>query len=284
MTEPKQQTWHLRLIAVALWLVAIGLECFALVVLLNQRARTELASHLGFSAGVAQGAGGQPVVEFPAWALGAIIAILLINLVFALCGALVWNAANRLRPDAGEHRGRDLFVQLLGATLLILASLPLVVMVIASKALHPIQKLLATVVALAALVIVALYGVDQTPPTIAQFNTEQHWDRTRVVEITGADEVFWLANGNVYHLCAEVSELRDAEASKLSSGTVAQATSASGGGMERLTRHVQQDIEECNAAGHSFTLPDVSYLEHTPTATFLDELNKPAESEDDAEG
>ena len=277
--EAKGKATTKRIVAGVLWLVSIALQAFAIFGLLNQPARTSIANQFGWSTGVTQDAAGNPTASFPGWAFWWIIGIVAINLVLCLIAGAQWKAANRLDPASKQEKFRFFVQNQLGAIIPIIAFLPLIILIFLNKDMDGKQKGIAGGVGIVALLIAAIFGVDLNPPSVEQYTAEQNWDRTRVIAITGQDEVFWVESGKVYHLCAEVSPLQNSTADEIQSGTVSQATADTAGGMERLTKQVQMEINQCNAAGHDFSLPDPSYLDFEPPANFVPEL--PAEDEDE---
>lgn len=272
--EAKSKALTKRIIAAVLWLVAIVLQAFAIFGLLNTPARISIAERFGWSTGITQDASGMPVSTFPSWAFWWIIGILAINLVLCLIASTQWKGANRLDPASKQDKVRFFVQNQLGAIIPIIAFLPLIILIFLNKDMDGKQKGIAGGIGVVALLVAAIFGVDFRPPSVEQYTAEQNWDRTRVVAITGQDQVYWVATGSVYHLCAEVSPLQNSSQDEILEGTVDQATADTSGGMERLTKQVQMEINQCNAAGHDFSLPDPSYLEHTPPADFVSTLTR----------
>ncbi|MFC7765014.1 hypothetical protein [Leucobacter soli] len=196
----------------------------------------------------------------------------MINAILCIIAGYLWKGANRLDPASRKDKVRFFVQNQLGAIIPILAFLPLIILIFLNKDMDKKQKGWAGGIGIGVLVIAVALGVDFNPPSVEQYTVEQNWDRTRVVGITGQDEVFWVASGSVYHLCAEVSPLENSTQDEILTGTVSDATADTSGGMERLTKQVQMEINQCNAAGHDFALPDPSYLEQTPPSDFADDL------------
>ena len=284
--EAKCKALTKRIVAGVLWLVAIALQAFAIFGLLNTPARTAIANSFGWSTGVTQGAEGQPVASFPGWAFWWIIGILAVNLVLCLVAGAQWKTANRLDPASEKDKLRFFVQNQLGAIIPIIAFLPLIILIFLNKDMDKKQKGIAGGVGIVALIVAAIFGVDFNPPSVEQYTAEQNWDRTRVAAITGQDEVFWVETGKVYHLCAEVSPLQGSTQDQILTGTVSDATADTSGGMERLTKQVQMEINQCNAAGHDFSLPDPGYLNQEPPADLVATPTTPADDAEsaDAEG
>lgn len=270
--EARSKALTKRIIAGVLWLVAIVLQAFAIFGLLNTPARTGIANQFGWSTGITQDAAGNPTSSFPGWAFWWIIGILAVNLTLCLIAGFLWKSANRLDPAKKEDKVRFFVQNQLGAIIPIIAFLPLIILIFLNKDMDGKQKGIAGSIGIVALLIAAIFGVDFNPPSVEQYTAEQNWDRARVVAITGDDLVYWVETGTVYHLCAEVSPLQSGSTAEfIHSGTVSQATADTAGGMERLTKQVQMEINQCNAAGHDFSLPDPRYLEFEPQLDLIGE-------------
>jgi hypothetical protein len=282
--EAKRSAIGLRIGAGVLWLVAIALQAFAIFGLLNTPARSAIADQFDWDSGVSQGADGAPVVAFPTWAFWSIIVILVINAVLCIIAGYLWKRANRLDPASKDEKFKFFVQNQLGAIIPILAFLPLIILIFLNKDMDAKQKGWAGGVGIVVAIAAVALGVDFNPPSVEQYTAEQNWDRERVIAITGADEVYWVQTGAVYHLCAEVSPLENASGEEILVGTVAQATAETSGGMERLTKQVQMEITQCNAAGHDFTLPDPSFLDSTPPASVLDDVVGTTEETDEVDG
>lgn len=270
--EAKSKALRLRIFSGVAWLIAIALQAFAIFGLLNTPARTSIAQRFDWDSGVQQGADGLPTVAFPNWAFWWIVGILVINAILCIIAGYFWKRANRLDPASKKEKVRFFVQNQLGAIIPILAFLPLIILIFLNKDMNGKQKGWAGGIGIGVLVIAVVLGVDFRAPSIEQYTAEQNWDRTRVIAITGQDEVFWVQTGAVYHLCAEVSPLQNASGEEILVGTVSEATADTSGGMERLTKQVQMEINQCNAAGHNFSLPDQSYLDQTPPADFVNDL------------
>lgn len=239
--------------------MAIGLELFAIFGLLNSDNRARIAVRFGWDAGVE---------GFPGWALTFLIVLFIVIGVLAVIGSLLWKRANDLDP-ASKKDGFRFFVQnQLGAIITLVAFLPLIVLVLANKDMDQKQKTIVGVVGGAVLVVATLLGVDWNPPSVEQKTIDAQWDQQRVIAITGADEVYWVPGGSVYHLCADVSPLQvGSNSEEIVVGTVQHAIDS---GMSRLTKQVQMEINQCG-----LPQPDDVYLDWEVPA----ELPEPVELE-----
>lgn len=243
--EAKSRALRLRVIAGILWAVAIGLEMFAIFGLLNSNNRARIALRFGWDAGDE---------GFPGWALTALIVLFVVIGILAVIGSLLWKRANDLDPASKKDTVRFFVQNQLGAIITLVAFLPLIVLVLANKDMDQKQKTIAGAVGGVIAVVAVLLGVDWNPPSVEQKTIEAQWDQQRVIAMTGADEVFWVPGGSVYHLCAEVSPLQVGSTSEeIMVGTVQDAIDS---GMSRLTKQVQMEINQCG-----LPQPDDVYLE-----------------------
>lgn len=210
--EAKQKAVRFRIIAAALWAVAIGAEIFAIFWVLRQ-------SDIN---------------------LGLLIALIVVIGALAIGGSLLWKKANVLDPASEKDKARFFVQNQLGAIITIIAFLPLVVLILTNKNLSGKEKGIAGGVA----AVVLALAVWLTPtwgeaPSVEQYDAEAQL----VVDIAGEDLVFWTLSGSVYHLCADANAVnRESQDATIYSGTVSQAHDA---GKSRITRQVDQEIREC---------------------------------------
>ncbi|MDR2931118.1 MAG: hypothetical protein LBV06_09485 [Propionibacteriaceae bacterium] len=211
--EAKRQALTFRLIAIGLWVVAIGIEAFAIFWLLKH---TELNG-------------------FMVW---LIVAIVVIG-AFALGGSMLWKKSNRLDPASEKDPIRFFVQNQLGAIITIVAFLPLIILIFMNKDMDGKQKGIAGAIGIIAMLAVGAASIDYAPPSQEQM-TEQE---AIVKAYTGSDQVYWVKNGSVYHLCAEdpatgstIAALArgDADQNPVVAGTVADAVAA---GKERLSMY-----------------------------------------------
>ncbi|MBN2345164.1 MAG: hypothetical protein JXO51_02160 [Candidatus Aminicenantes bacterium] len=188
--ESKGQAKKFRLLAVLSWIVAIGLEVVAILQLQKPPITT--------------------------WLLIALIAA---DLVFAVVGSLLWKKANRFDPASEREKFRFFVQSQLGAIIAVIAFLPLVLLIFTNKDLKGKQKGLVGAVAVVALVIAGLTGVDFNPPSI-----EEYAEQTAQVEnLTGQNHVFWTKSGTKYHLFSDCYHINTSKTEEIFEGTVAQA-------------------------------------------------------------
>lgn len=264
--EAKRWARNLRIWAIVCWVIAIGLEAFAIFGLLNSNSR----AHIGVAFGWDTGDEG-----FPGWALVFLIVLVVAIGALAVTGSLLWKRANRLDPASKRDPVRFFIQNQLGAIITVVAFLPLVVLVFLNKDMDQKQKSIAGVIGVVVMAIAVLIGIDWNPPSIEQRTAEAQWDQQRVIAMTGKDEVYWVEGGEVYHLCAEVSPLqKTSTAEEIVVGTVQDAIDA---GKSRLTKQVQMEINQCG-----LPQPDDVYLDWEPPANVEELINDGADSTEPA--
>lgn len=188
--ENKGKAKSLRLFAIISWIVAIGLEVGAILLLRK------------------------PPVTM-AW----LIALIAADLIFAVIGNLLWKSANKLSPASEKEPVRFFIQNQLGAIISVIAFLPLVILIFTNKDLKGKQKGIVGAIAVIALLIAGATGIDFNPPS-----QEQYAQQTAQVEsLSGANHVFWTKSGTKYHLYSDCYHINTNKTDEIFSGTVAQA-------------------------------------------------------------
>jgi len=188
--ESKKKAKSLRVFAILSWIVAIALEVGAIILL------------------------GKPPVK-TLWLIVLIVA----DLIFAVLGSVLWKKANRFDPASKKDKVKFFVQNQLGAIISLIAFLPLVILIFTNKEMNGKQKGLVGGIAVVALVIAALMGIDFNPPS-----QEQYAEQTAQVEsLTGANHVFWTKSGTHYHIYSDCYHINTDRTEEIFSGTVAQA-------------------------------------------------------------
>jgi len=216
--EAKSSATTKRVIAVLLWLVAIGGEAFAIFWVLRRPKENG---------------------EFPTWAWILLLGILVAIGLLTFFGGQLWKQANRLDPASKENKAAFFVQNQLGAIITIVAFVPLIVLIFLNKDMDGKQKGIAGAVGIVLLLVAGFFSTSLSSPSVEQYTEEAD----QVVQITGSNEVFWTKSGKVFHLCNEASAVNlESVDNTIYSGTVADAHAA---GKDRLTKQVDLEIEQC---------------------------------------
>lgn len=192
--EAKGQAKQLRLFAIIAWIIAISGEVFAILKLIDD--------------------------EMLTWLIVTIVGILALSIT----GSLLWKKANRLDPASEKDKFKFFVQNQLGAIMSVLAFLPLVIFIFTNKDASKKTKGVAGAVAIVALLIGSIVGIDFNPPSIEKY-TEQINEQTDIVENLndGNDHVYWTPAGNKLHLYDDCYTIKNSD---VSDGTVKEAWEA----------------------------------------------------------
>jgi hypothetical protein len=188
--ESKAKAKKFRIFSILSWIVAIGLEVGAILLLR------------------------QPPIKM-VWLIVLIVA----DLIFAVIGNLLWKKANRFDPASEKDKFRFFVQNQLGAIIAVIAFLPLVLLIFASKDLKGKQKGLVGAIAVIALVIAGLTGIDFNPPSVEEYAQQT----AQVEQLTGQNHVFWTKSGTKYHLFSDCYHINSRKTDEIFEGTVAKA-------------------------------------------------------------
>lgn len=232
----KGKAIQLRVIALVLWVVAIGLEAVAIFWLLRQREFVGQDGQLvrDPDTGLLEEQG--VVAQFPQWAFVTLLVFLAVIAVLAIVGSLLWKKANRLDP-AKQSEPVKFFVQnQLGAIIAIVAFLPLILLIFLNKDMSKGQKTTAGIAGIVLAVLATALSVDFDPPSVEKYTADQ----SAVIQLLGKDRVVWVDGGKVYHVCEEVPDIQTGSDKRF--GTTAEAVEA---GKERLTLRFESELRAC---------------------------------------
>jgi hypothetical protein len=190
-SESKGKAKRLRLFAIISWIVAIGIEIGAILLLKKPPVNTTM-----------------------------LIVLIAADLIFAVVGSLLWKKSNRLDPASEKDKFKFFVQNQLGAIISVIAFLPLVILIFTDKNLDKKQKGIVGAIAVAALLISGITGVDFNPPS-----QEKYAEQTAQVESLnkGLNHVFWTKSGKSYHLYSDCSYINTDRTAEIFEGTVAQA-------------------------------------------------------------
>lgn len=216
--ESKGKATTRRVLALLLWLLAIGGEAFAIFWVLKRPKENG---------------------EFPTWAWILLLATLVVVCLLAFGGSQLWKQANRLDPASTSNKFRFFVQNQLGAIITLIAFVPLIVLIFLNKDMNGKQKGIAGAAGIVLLLVAGFFGTELNAASVEQYSAE-----TAVVQdLTGDDEVYWTKSGEVYHLCDEASAVNlESKDNTIYSGSVADAHVA---GKERLTLQIDQEVTQC---------------------------------------
>lgn len=190
--DMKMKSTTFRVIAGILWALAIGAQIWAIIEL-------------------------NTVKED---GMTVLIVLIVVALIFAVIGNLLWKRANRANPASKKDKFRFFVQNQLGAIISVIAFLPLVILILTNKDLDGKQKGILGGIAGAALLIAGLTGVDFNPPSVEQYTEESN----RVKELMrGNDFVYWTKSGTKYHLFEDCGYINSDRTSEIFTGTVGDA-------------------------------------------------------------
>jgi hypothetical protein len=189
--ENKGKAKQWRLFAILSWILALGAQGGAIYLLF------------------------QPPVDMT-W----LIVLIVVDLILAILGAQLWKKSNRLDPPSEKNRFLFFMQSQLGLVAAIIAFLPLIIFIFTSKNLDKKQKGVLGGIAVVALLIAGIAGVDFNPPSV-----EQYTEQTKYVEKINNNQnlVYWTKSGTVYHLESGCSYINTDRTDEIFEGTVAQA-------------------------------------------------------------
>jgi len=229
--EAKAKARTFRVIALALWVVAIGLEAFSIFWVLRPSFDELAAAH-----------------GFPQWRWWLLIGMIVVIGIASVVGSQLWKKANHLTPASAKEPVRFFVQNQLGAIIALIAFLPLIILILLNKDMDGKQKGIAGAIGGVVAVVAILAGIDFTPLSQEQAVVESQV----VTQLTGQDEVWWSKGGSVMHLCENVSDLKTAK-TEISHGTTAEAF---GAGKKGITLELKTELSQCGYPAPD-NLPDI---------------------------
>ena len=257
--DQKGKAKKLRLMAGGSWLVAIGTEIAAIVLLMKD--------------------------TFNSGGLVLLIGLLVVIAVFAILGSILWKKSNRHDPATKAEPFKFFVQNQLGAIITVVAFLPLLALIFLDKDMDPKNKKIAGAVGVGLALLATTVGIDFKPPSTEQYTQDMNAcaaqikakqpttacspavaeqaqsiaeDSEAVAEATkseanpdGLDVVYWIAPKDgktksdsklVFHLCENVSTLRN---KVVNSGSVTEAYSQNA---VRLTKQIKSEQRQCGFA------------------------------------
>ncbi len=182
--EAKAKAGQFRMFALLAWLIAIAGEVFAILKLITN--------------------------ETLVWLIVAIVVIL----ILAVVGNLLWKRANRLNPASEKDKVRFFVQNQLGVIISVIAFLPLVLLIFLNKDLDGKTKGIAGGVAVVALLVAGITGIDFDPASIEKYTEQINAQSSEVMHLTGKDHVYWTPSGNKLHLYEDCHHIRSSDVSE----------------------------------------------------------------------
>ena len=178
--ESKAKAKQLRLFAILAWLIAMAGQIFAIFRLIHNNTLT--------------------------WLIVAIVVIL----ILAITGSTLWKNANRLDPASEKDKTRFFIQNQLGAILGVLAFLPLVILIFMNKDIDGKTKGIAGAVAVVAMLVAGITGIDFNPPSVEKYTDEINHQNDVLKKLnTGSDLVYWTKEGNKYHVYRDCPHIKN---------------------------------------------------------------------------
>lgn len=182
---------QLRLFAFLAWIIAIAVQVFAILKLISN--------------------------DNLMWLIVTIVGILILSIT----GSMLWKKANRLDPASEKNKFKFFVQNQLGAIMGVLAFLPLVILIFLNKDNDKKTKGIAGSIAVVAMLIAGISGVDFAPPSIEKYTEEINAQTSTVKELNyDNDNVYWTRAGNKYHIFEDCQHIRNREG--VTNGTVKQ--------------------------------------------------------------
>jgi len=208
--EAKGQATQLRLFAIVAWILAIGAEVGAILVLIKSA---------------------KPIVT-STWIW--MIAFIVVDLILVIIGSQLWKKANRLDPASKADSVKFFLQNQLGVIISVIAFLPLVILIFTNKDLDGKSKGILGAIAAIALVIAGISSADFNPPSVEQYTQQT----SRVQDLTGGNHVYWTKSGTKYHIYEDCPHINTNRTDSIFSGTVAQA---------RVLKNITELCKTCEA-------------------------------------
>ena len=181
----------LRIGAVVLWLVAIVFEVLAVLVVIGK-------FNLKFMPSLTQ-----------------LIILLVLDLACVIAGSQLWKKANHIDPVSEKNKVKFWLWNNMGLIVCAFAFIPFIIIVLTNKNADKKTKVIATVVAVIALLIGGLFSYDWNP-----VSAEQKQEAMQTI----SEDVYWSPFGHVYHTHDDCQALNHTDT--LTMGSVEQAIAA----------------------------------------------------------
>lgn len=168
-----------RIGAAVLWVAAIVFEVLAVLILFGKIAITFMPT------------------------LALVIIALVLDLICVSAGSLLWKKANRIDPASKANKVKFWLWNNMGLIVTAFAFVPFIILSLTNKNADKKTKMIATVVAVIALLIGGLVSYDWNPISAEE--------KDEAVEYFGDQDVYWTPYGTVYHSSLECGHLNHSD-------------------------------------------------------------------------
>ncbi len=190
--ESKGKAKQLRLFALLAWTIGIIGQVFAIFKLISN--------------------------ETLVW----LIVVMVLILALAITASWLWKKANRLDPASEKDKVRFFFQNQFGAIMGVLSFLPLVILIFMNKNIDGKTKGIAGSIAVVAMLIAGISGVDFNPPSEEKYTEEINAQTEQLKKINlDNDQVYWTSHGNKYHVFEDCQHIKGRD--QISNGTVKES-------------------------------------------------------------
>ena len=190
--ESKGKAKQLRLFALLAWIIGIIGQVFAIFKLISN--------------------------ETLVW----LIVVMVLILALAITASWLWKKANRLDPASEKDKVRFFFQNQFGAIMGVLSFLPLVILIFMNKNIDGKTKGIAGSIAVVAMLIAGVSGVDFNPPSVEKYTEEINAQTEQLKKINlDNDHVYWTSQGNKYHVFEDCQHIKGRDL--ISNGTVKES-------------------------------------------------------------
>jgi len=189
--ESKAKAKQFRVFAFLAWIVAIALQFFAIFKLISD--------------------------ETMVW----LIVVIVVILALAIVASMLWKKANKLDPASEKDKVKFFVQSQLGAIMGVLAFLPLVILIFTNKDLSGKTKGIAGSIAVVAMLVAGITGVDFNPPSVEQYTEEINKQTSVLKDMNVPDNVHWTSAGNKYHIYEDCYHIANRD--NKTTGTVKQS-------------------------------------------------------------
>ena len=146
------------------------------------------------------------------WLIGALVS----DLILGIIGSQLWKKANRLDPASKQSSVKFFLWNNMGFIAAVVCFLPVVILLLANKALDAKTNKIVTVVAVIALILASVFSIDFNPVSAEELAEAQ--------QTVGNGSVYWTQFGKSYHLDPNCHTLM--RSSKVYQGTIEEAFEA----------------------------------------------------------